>query len=153
MDSNTISMIINIVFGVLAVVGTGLSYYFSIKNKLLSAANDSIDEKEVDGVAGKKKFDQVCDQLMDLIPAVVKPFITRKMVETIVQHAFDGMERYAEKQVAKEKAQKDDSNTPDNETTTDLKDEVISSGEDHDCKEGCYGEWSAFESTEENKKA
>ena len=42
-----------------------------------------------------------------LIPAVLKPFITYKMLDALVQTVFDGIERYAKKQVEKKSEKKD----------------------------------------------
>lgn len=49
--------------------------------------------------AGGVKFEWVVDQLYELIPLAVRPFIPRKLVERIVQTTFDAIEGYARMQL------------------------------------------------------
>ena len=71
------------------------------------AIADEVDNAETDDTEGPKKKAEVITQLQKLIPAVLKPFITYKMLDALVQTVFDGIERYAKKQV-KKKAEKTD---------------------------------------------
>ena len=81
--------------------------YFYVKNKITKAIADEVDNAEIDDVEGPAKKAEVIAQLQKLIPAVLKPFITYKMLDALVQTVFDGIERYAKKQVEKKSEKKD----------------------------------------------
>jgi hypothetical protein len=51
--------------------------------------------------SGGLKRNRVVDWCMDRIPVAVKPFISREMVERLVQMIFDQMEAYAKIQLDK----------------------------------------------------
>lgn len=104
----TWEIILTIVFAVLSIAGILVSYYFYIKGKITKAIADEVDNAETDDTEGPKKKAEVITQLQKLIPAVLKPFITYKMLDALVQSVFDGIERYAKKQVEKKAASKDD---------------------------------------------
>lgn len=93
-----ITMILTIVFGVVAVVVTFLSYYFKIKSKIQSAAEDAINMAEELDKIGEEKLLIAVEQVYGLIPAVTKPFISKEVVKGLVQITFDKMEEYALKQ-------------------------------------------------------
>lgn len=94
-----------IITTVLWIVLGFLVTYFKQKSKLIDNAKYAIDaaEKEYESYtkAGYKKFEYAVDMLMNLIPAPLKPFITRDFVGSVVQKAFDAMESYANKQLDK----------------------------------------------------
>ena len=94
--------ILSIVFAVLTVVGTFVAYYFNVKNKLVAAANQAINHAQDTGRPNDEKFNQAVDELYQLIPAVIKPFISRVFVEELIQKAFDEIKEFAEKQAEKE---------------------------------------------------
>lgn len=104
----TLEIILTVVFAVLTIVGILVSYYFYIKGKITKAIAGEIDNAEAEDIEGPKKKAEVIAQLQNLIPAVLKPFITYAMLDKLVQTVFDGIERYAKKQVAKKAARKDD---------------------------------------------
>ena len=106
----TWEIILTVVFAVLTIVGIFVSYYFYIKNKITKAIAGEIDNAEIDDVEGPKKKAEVIAQLQTLIPAVLKPFITYNVLDKLVQTVFDGIERYAKKQVEKKAAEKKDEN-------------------------------------------
>lgn len=93
--------ILTVVFAILTIAGILVSYYFYVKNKITKAIADEVDNAEIDDVEGPAKKAEVIAQLQKLIPAVLKPFITYKMLDELVQTVFDGIERYAKKQVKK----------------------------------------------------
>ena len=103
----TWEIILTVVFAILTIAGILVSYYFYVKNKITKAIADEVDNAENDDVEGYAKKAEVIAQLQKLIPAVLKPFITYKMLDALVQTVFDGIERYAKKQVTK-KAEKTD---------------------------------------------
>ena len=98
--------ILSIVFAILTVVGTFVAYYFKAKNMIISAANGAINNAEQTGKPGSEKFEMAVDELYELIPAAVKPFISRKLIEELTQKAFDEIDKFAKKQAEKELANK-----------------------------------------------
>ena len=52
---------------------------------------NEVDNAEIDDVEGPAKKAEVIAQLQKLIPAVLKPFITYKMLDALVQTVFDGI--------------------------------------------------------------
>lgn len=95
--------IINLIFGVIAVVASFVGWYFYIKGKAYKAAEGAVDNAEQDGKTGAEKLEIATDQVYAIIPVVLKPFITKEIVRGIVQAAFDKIESYAKKQVEKNK--------------------------------------------------
>lgn len=49
--------------------------------------------------AGGQKFDYVVNKLYNLVPDIIKPIITKDMIEKIVQSTFDEIEEYAKIQI------------------------------------------------------
>lgn len=101
-------IVLTIVFAILSIAGILVSYYLGIKNKITKAIADEVDKAEIDEVDGPAKKAEVIAQLQKLIPAVLKPFITYNMLDRLVQTVFDGIERYAKKQVVKKEDKKDE---------------------------------------------
>lgn len=94
----TTTTILTIVFGILTVGVTFLSYYLSIKNKIQAAAEDAINTAEELDKIGEEKMAIAVEQVYDLIPAAVKPFLSKATIQTLIQATFDKMEEYALKQ-------------------------------------------------------
>ena len=101
MDGNTI----NIIWGACVSVGVIAAYflihYLIIRFNLSKAVNEAIDNAEQIGIKGKEKMQQAIDYLYNLIPAVFKAFIKKPWIEGLIQKAFDKMEDYAKKQLAR----------------------------------------------------
>ena len=97
----SVAQIINIVLAVLSVAATFVGYYFYIRGKAYKAAQDAVDQAEQDDKTGEEKLAAAVEQVYALIPAVLKPIISREIVKGIVQAAFEKIESYAKKQVAK----------------------------------------------------
>ncbi len=95
------SEIINIILGVLSIVISLIGYYFYIKQRIAKAATDAVNDAEQDGKTGEEKMEIAVAQVYALIPTMYKPIITRSVVQSIVQIAFDKIEAYAKKQVDK----------------------------------------------------
>lgn len=98
--------ILTIVFAVLSLVGTFVSFYFKVKSDIIKAANDAINNAEVSNKTGEEKLAIAVAQVLALVPAILKPFLTESVVEKLVQMAFDKIEDYAKKQVAKKNSTK-----------------------------------------------
>lgn len=90
--------ILTIVFAVLAAVGSCLTYYFHVKAKVYAETENAVNDAEQDDKTAAEKMQFAVDHIYSVIPAVLKPFFTRKVVERIIQKAFDKIEEYAKKQ-------------------------------------------------------
>ncbi|MFA5625535.1 MAG: hypothetical protein WC966_10860 [Bradymonadales bacterium] len=98
MDWDVIS---NIVLSVLALGGTFLSYYQYVKVTVANALPQVIDDAELPNKKGAEKFAEAVEQAMALVPAILRPLITRTVVEKAVQRAFDKIDAYGKKQAKK----------------------------------------------------
>lgn len=95
-------VVLTVVAGLCTLAALFISYYLAIKRRVEAEVPGAINGAEDTGMCGEEKFREACDTLYAMIPIVVKPFITRTLVETLVQEVFDKMEEYARKQVNKE---------------------------------------------------
>ena len=95
-------LLLTLVASVCTIVAAFIGYYLYIKRVIESQVPDAINGAEDTGKPGAEKFEEAVDTIYALIPLVVKPFITRTLVETLVQEVFDKMEAYAKKQVNNE---------------------------------------------------
>lgn len=95
------SEILSIVMTILTVITTVIGYYFNIKQKLLDAVNDKIDNAEEIFKNGKEKMNYVINELYNLVPLPYKSIFNKDFIEKLVQKAFDKIEDYAEKQANK----------------------------------------------------
>lgn len=100
-------IIINIVLTIAAVVLAFVGYYFYIKNKILATLNGEISDEEDSKAKAEAKLQEVVERLQPLVPTVLKPLLTQKVLEALVQAAFDKIEEYAAKQVAKKSNSQD----------------------------------------------
>lgn len=80
-----------------------IGYYLNIRKKLEEQALDAINDAEDTDKKGAEKMAQAVDTVWSALPVVVKPFINKMLVETIIQAVFNKVEAYAKKQVEKEK--------------------------------------------------
>ena len=98
-------MIIQIGSTVLMVVFGGLALWFRGNQKLSGMAAALIAEAEAlyqDATkAGGEKFEWVVSSLYAALPAVIRPFVSRGLVESVVQATFDAVEGYAKLQLDK----------------------------------------------------
>lgn len=51
--------------------------------------------------AGGEKFEWVVTALYGMVPVLLKPFITRQVLENLVQSTFDAMQQYAATQIGR----------------------------------------------------
>lgn len=90
-------------WALLLILGLGAAYYRTNAKlqkyvaNLISQAEATYTESKSGGV----KFCWVCDKIYSMIPAPLKLIITRQIVETIVQGAFNAMAQYAKFQIDK----------------------------------------------------
>ena len=98
-----VEAIITILLAVVSVGLTCATFYFDVKKRLLESANGAISNAEDLDKEGKEKMAYVVKQLKSLVPSAVRFIFTDKMIESVVQSAFDDMKDYAKKQVEKNK--------------------------------------------------
>lgn len=99
--------ILSIVFAILTIIGTFVSYYFYIKNKITAQIAAGIDNVEIDGKAGEEKKAEVIEQLKKLVPKVLKPFFTSAVLDSLVEQIFASVKSYAIKKAQEEQAKKE----------------------------------------------
>lgn len=97
-------IILNIVLALLSVTLAGVTYYLDVKKKILESVNDKVNEAEDTGEDGKAKMAMVVNEIYTkIVPTVLKPVFNKKVLEKLVQVAWEKIEKYAEKQAEKEK--------------------------------------------------
>lgn len=95
-------IILNIVLAVISIALAGVTYYLDVKKKILEQVNGEIDKTEDAGEVGAAKMAYVVDSIYNnIVPKILRPILTKKAIEKIAQAAFDKIESYAKKQVAK----------------------------------------------------
>lgn len=107
----TWEIILNVLLAIAAVVLAFVGYYFYVRNKIQAALNGEISDEENSEAKAKAKRQEVVDRLQVLVPAVLRPFLTQKVLTALVQAAFDKIEEYAKKQATKKASIQD---APDN---------------------------------------
>ena len=98
MNWELILSIVSCLFTLAAIV---ISYYLAIRKKIEQEALNAINKAEDTDKIGEEKMQDAVEIVYDIVPAVAKPFISKKLIETIIQSVFDKVEEYARKQVAK----------------------------------------------------
>ena len=94
-------LILTIVSGVVTVLSVVLGYYQYIKKKIEQEALNAINKAEDTDKIGAEKMRDAVKTVYELIPSVAKPFVSEKLIETVIQGVFDKVEEYARKQVSK----------------------------------------------------
>lgn len=100
MKMEIVATIISVVCTILAVIA---GYYIYIRKKIEEEALNAINKAEDTDKIGEEKMKEAVETVYSVIPTVAKPFISKQIIETIVQGIFDKVEEYARKQVSKEK--------------------------------------------------
>lgn len=94
-------IIITIVSIVCTIVSILCGYYIYIRKKIEQEALDAINKAEDTDKIGKEKMAEAVETIYNILPACVRPFISKDMIEVVVQSVFDKMEEYVRKQVKK----------------------------------------------------
>ena len=94
-------IIITIVSIVCTIVSILCGYYIYIRKKIEQEALDAINKAEDTDKIGKEKMAEAVETIYSVLPACVRPFISKDMIEVIVQRVFDKVEEYVRKQVKK----------------------------------------------------
>lgn len=97
-----LNQIYSIIITILTIISGFMSLVYKsncmIKEKAVDLINKAEEEYMDTSRAGGRKFSMVVNQLYDITPQPLHLFITREMIENVVQKAFDGIESYAIKQ-------------------------------------------------------
>ena len=96
-------IILQLVLLVVTVFFGLLSYYIHIRRTLEKEALDAINDAEKTDKIGAEKMKQAVETVYSALPVAVKPFISKSLIETVIQGVFDKVEDYARKQSEKEK--------------------------------------------------
>ena len=95
--------VLQIIVSVLVVILGYLSLYMKKRGDLVSMVTTAIayaeDKYKNTKNSGGEKFEWVVDKLYSGIPAYLRPMISRKDVEKLVQSTFDEIEKYADMQL------------------------------------------------------
>lgn len=94
-------LILSIASCLCTVVALICGYYAAIRKKIEQEALNAINNAEDTAKLGAEKMADAVEAVYSVIPAVAKPFISKVVVETIIQGVFDKVEEYARKQSAK----------------------------------------------------
>lgn len=96
---------VKIILTVLLVIAGYLVEYFKTKTQLIEKAKTAINQAEQmyedTTKAGGQKMMWVVNELYAITPAILKPFITKDLLQDWVQKAFNAMAVYATKQLDK----------------------------------------------------
>lgn len=97
--------LMQILVPILTILLGALSAYFRANERLRKSSIKYIAQAEEmykdTSNAGVQKFEWVVDTLYNLVPKTMKIVITKKLIESIVQSTFDGIEAYAKTQLEK----------------------------------------------------
>ena len=91
--------ILLIISSLVSVVAICLGYYRYIRKKLETGAVDAINKAELTGYPGAEKMQYAVSAVYHIVPAALKPFFTKELIEVIIQGVFDKMEEYARQQL------------------------------------------------------
>lgn len=94
-------LILTIISTLCTVAAIIVGYYQYIKKKIEKEALDAINKAEDTDKVGEEKMKDAVDTVYSILPAVVRPFISKTLIETLIQGVFDKVEEYARKQVNK----------------------------------------------------
>ncbi len=123
--------IVSLALTALSLLITFIGHYFYVRGKLHKAATGAIANAEQDDKTGEEKLEIAVEQVYELIPTMLKPFLHKRTVRKIVQAAFDHIEVYAKKQVEKKSKKKDTDCSGENDLSAADEKELGSSPNDH----------------------
>lgn len=90
-------IILDICLAVLSITLAGITYYVDTKNRIQDKINGEIAKAEGTGEVGAVKMAYVVENIYKIVPKIMRPIFTKKVIEKIAQKAFDKIEEYAEK--------------------------------------------------------
>jgi len=99
----SIADIISVIFASSSVILGAVSYCLKTNSKLKSVVGKFISQAETleNVVDGNDKFLWVVNEIENLIPVAVRPFIPKSVIQTIVQEGFDALSGYAKVKMGK----------------------------------------------------
>ena len=96
---------LQVITTILLVIAGFLFEYFKTKTKLIDRAKDAVVYAEHTynsyTKAGEQKFQWAISYIAGLVPGPLKLIFTEELLGTIIQSAFDCMEKYAKQQLDK----------------------------------------------------
>lgn len=131
MEILSTEVIVSLALTALSLLITFIGHYFYVRGKLHKAATGAIANAEQDDKTGEEKMEIAVEQVYELIPTMLKPFLHKRTVRKIVQAAFDHIEVYAKKQVEKKSKKKDTDCAGENDLSAADEKELGSSPNDH----------------------
>ena len=91
-----LATIISVVCTIIAVIA---GYYIYIRKKIQEEALDAINKAEDTDKHGEEKLNEAVETVYNVLQAVIRPFISKELLKTIIQRVFDKVEEYAKKQM------------------------------------------------------
>jgi hypothetical protein len=92
-------LVVEIILSILAVGGLLGTYYLHARVKIREAIEGAINAAEELELIGAEKMKMAVKIVSDIVPVGLKPFLTDKVLEALIQGVFDAMEEFARKQV------------------------------------------------------
>lgn len=99
-----LAVIMNVIELVLYILLGGLALWFKTNSKINNVVNGLIAkaEQEFTGFKqGNERFQAVVKWIYDLIPNYLRPFFPQKLIEALIQNAFEQSAAYAKQQLDK----------------------------------------------------
>ena len=93
-----VATIISVVCTVVSVIA---GYYIYIRKRIEEEALDAINKAEDTDKHAEEKLEEAVETVYNVLPSVIKPFISRGLLKTIIQKVFDKVDEYAKKQLQK----------------------------------------------------
>lgn len=90
MDGITLGLV------VLCSIAMGVMLYFKVRGNVFAVVSELIALAEATGLTGVEKMDQVVLGLYELVPKAFRGILTLSKLESIAQHIFDWMRKYAD---------------------------------------------------------
>ena len=91
-------LFLTILTSVLAIIAAVAAYYIHVKKKVTERAVELINNVEELDLVGEEKKELVVEELQKLIPAAFKPFLTKSILDALVQLLFDQIDSFVKKQ-------------------------------------------------------
>lgn len=98
MKMELVATIISVVCTVVSVIA---GYYIYIRKRIEEEALDAINKAEDTDKHAEEKLEEAVETVYNVLPSVIKPFISRGLLKTIIQKVFDKVDEYAKKQLQK----------------------------------------------------
>ena len=85
MKMELVATIISVVCTVVSVIA---GYYIYIRKRIEEEALDAINKAEDTDKHAEEKLEEAVETVYNVLPSVIKPFISRALLKTIIQKVF-----------------------------------------------------------------